>query len=128
MFSYLPNPCEIFLFSSTASAMRLHIQTKGSQILTRSGQTLTLPCVAKGKDFDSFANPVIWYKVAHNGEEFQVCSNKSCLYYLSLLNIDGLCQLHQAGLQAGILSRSLSCLLIHLKRQKSHNQNITCDQ
>ena len=125
---YSPNPHEMFAFSSTASAMRLHILTEDSHILTRSGQTLTLPCVAKGKNFDPFSNPVIWYKVAHNGEEFQVCSNKSCLYYLSLLNIDGLCQLHQAGLRAGILSRSLSCRLTHLKRQQSHNQNITCDQ
>ncbi len=52
--------------------MNLHISTKGSQILTRPGQNITLPCVAKGKNFDPFSNPVIWYKVADNGEEFQV--------------------------------------------------------
>ena len=79
----------ICFISPTACAMRLHILTKDSKILTRSGQNLTLPCVAKGKNFDAFSNPLIWYKVADNGEEFQVCGRKSRLYYLSLLNIDG---------------------------------------
>ena len=100
---------QIDFVSSTVSAMRLQILTKDSHVWTRSGRNLTLPCVAKGKKFNLFANPLIWYKVANNGEEFQVCSNKSCLYYLSSLNIDGLCQLHQGRLQAGILSRSLCC-------------------